>query len=242
MKVLILILTVLLTVIFVPCVKAEKTSGKRFDFSKAVLLKKEWVQKGKQFGVPMTAFSIVPSKNALDKRALAVKADSSSGFLVARISDDVWQKYPVMRWRWRIIKTVSFKDKELDDQAVVLYFGDGTMLKQYLVAYRWEHFSTPGHESLLKYGMGATTVYRFCMRNRKAEVSRWYEEKRNVVEDFKKAFGRLPVGDCALTIGANSQYSKSNTLVEIDFIEFLPAAAGASPVPAVDRKIAERKK
>jgi hypothetical protein len=63
-----------------------------------------------------------------------------------------------------------------------------------------------------------------------------------VVEDFKKAFGRLPVGDCALTIGANSQYSKSNTLVEIDFIEFLPAAAGASPVPAVDRKIAERKK
>ena len=242
MKILVLILTVFLPLLFVPCAKADTMVGKRYDFGKAVLLKKEWVQKGKQLGVPMTAFSVVPSKDALDKRALEIKADSSSGFLVARVPDDLWQKYPVMRWRWRIIKKVSFKDKELDDQAVVLYFGDGTMLKQYLVAYRWEHFSVPGNQSLIKYGMGATTVYRFCMRNKNAENYRWYEEKRNVVEDFKKAFGRLPEGDCALTIGANSQYSKSSTLVEIDFIEFLPAASGNAKPLVADRKIAERKK
>ena len=238
MKAFILILTVFLPFL----AKAEKAVGKRYDFAKTALLKKEWVQKGKQFGVPMTAFSVVASHGALDKRALEIKAHSSSGFLVARIPDDLWQNYPVMRWRWRIIKKVSFKDKEVDDQAAVLYFGDGTMLKQYLVAYRWEHFSALSSESLVKYGMGATTVYRFCVRNKNAETSRWYEEKRNIVEDFKKAFGRLPEGDCALTIGANSQYSKSSTLVEIDFIEFLPAAAKETQTLVADRKIAERKK
>ena len=145
-----------------------------------------------------------------------------------------------MRWRWRIIRKVSFSGKEPDDQAAVIYFGDGTMVKQFLLAYRWEDSYSLGSQSLIKYGMGATMVFRTCMRNRKAETSRWYEEERNVVEDFRKAFGRMPRGDCALTIGANSQYSKSDTLVEIDFIEFRPAAAESTARNADVNTIAER--
>ena len=82
-------------------------------------------------------------------------------------------------------------------------------------------------------------VFRTCMRNKKAVLSRWYEEERNVVEDFKKAFGRAPQGDCALTVGANSQYSKSDTLVEIDYIEFRPALKKTAKCADVN-KIAER--
>ena len=214
-----LILTVLCLTLAISALAKENT-GKRFDFASSVLLKKEWMTKGKQFGVPMSSFVIVPSAGAGDKRALSVKTDSSSGILVTRVPEELWTQYPVLRWRWRILQKASITGKEPDDQAAVLYFGDGTMLKQNLVAYRWEHTFKIGTQSLIKYSMGSTLVSRICLRNKEAELSKWYEEERNLVEDFKKAFGRIPDGDCALTIGANSQYSKSKTIVEIDFIEF----------------------
>ena len=115
------------------------------------------------------------------------------------------------------------------------------MLKQFAVAYRWEHSLPLGDESEIRYGMGATIVRRICMRNKNAVPGKWYVEERNVVEDFKRAFGRLPEGSCGLTIGANSQYSKSNTLVEIDFIEFC-AGGKEVPLPLPEGiKTAERK-
>ena len=213
---------------------------RRYDFKDQVRLRKIWVRKGKQFGVPMTRFSIVSSSGAEDKKALAVEADNASGILVTRIPEEVWRKYPVMRWRWRIIRKVIFSGREPDDQAAVIYFGDGTPLKQKMVAYRWEHNTAPGSCSILNYGMGATTVARICMRNGEAEISRWYEEERNVVEDFQRAFGRAPKGRCGLTIGANSQHSRSNTLVEIDFIEFRKAKKAPEKEPDRKINIAER--
>ena len=218
MKLLFLLLTT--GVLCCPFLAAQGVPHRRYDFRDHVKLKKVWVRKGKQFGVPMTRFFIVSSAEALDKKALAIEANNSSGILVTRIPEEVWRKYPVMRWRWRVIRKVRFSGKEPDDQAAVIYFGDGTPLKQHLMAYRWEHSAPLGSFCKLSYGMGATTVARICVRNNGAEYSRWYEEERNVVEDFRKAFGRAPKGRCGLTIGANTQHSKSNTLVEIDFIEF----------------------
>lgn len=224
----IFLLPAVLCLTFVNSAFAKENTGKRFDFANTALLKKQWMKKGKQFGVPMSTFVIVPAAGADDKRALSVKTDSSSGILVTRIPEELWSQYPVLRWRWRILKKAAITGKEPDDQAAVLYFGDGTMLKQQLLAYRWEHAFKIGTQSLIKYSMGSTLVSRICVRNKEAELSKWYQEERNVVEDFKKAFGRMPDGDCALTIGANSQYSKSKTVVEIDFIEFRKAETKAA--------------
>lgn len=216
---------------------AREFTGMRFDFSSASILKRQWVHKGKQFGTPHTKFYVVNSSKALDGKALAVSAKRSSGVLITRITDDIWEKYPVMRWRWRILRSVRFTGKEPDDQAAVIYFGDGSMLKQFMVAYRWEHDFLKGSKSILRYGMGSTLVKRICMQNKKAVPGQWYEEERNVVEDFRRAFKRMPEGDCALSVGANSQYSKSDTLVEIDFIEF---RSKRKHLP-VETKTAERK-
>ncbi|MBR2874114.1 MAG: DUF3047 domain-containing protein [Lentisphaeria bacterium] len=221
---------------------AQEAAGKRFDFSDSSKLKKLWQHKGKRFGVPQTKFTIVPCNAAGDKRVLEIKANRSTGFLATPIPESIWRKYPILRWRWRIIKKVSFPGKELDDQAAVVYFGDGTVVKNFLVGYRWEDSFALGSQSLIKYAMGATSVYRICMRNKQAEPLRWYVEERNVVKDFQKAFGRMPRGECALSIGANSQYSKSDTLVEIDFIEFRPAAAKKKAQAPDINKFAERGK
>ena len=112
---------------------AQEAAGKRFDFSDSSKLKKLWQHKGKRFGVPQTKFTIVPCNAAGDKRVLEIKANRSTGFLATPIPESIWRKYPILRWRWRIIKKVSFPGKELDDQAAVVYFGDGTVVKNLLV-------------------------------------------------------------------------------------------------------------
>lgn len=234
----IILLLLLLSAPFaLPLLTAQENVVRRYDFDNHLHLKRDWIKKGKQFGIPMTRFAIVRSRSASDAKVLAVEANRSSGILMTRIEKGVWEKYPVLRWRWRVIRKVRFSGKELDDQAAVIYFGDGSPLKQYQVAYRWEHDFPLESRSVLKYSMGATVVARICVRNKNAVSSQWYEEERNVVEDFRKAYGRLPRGDCALTIGANSQHSQSNTLVEIDFIEFRK-----SRTPKIENmNIAERK-
>ena len=218
-------------------ISAKEFTAQRFDFSSGEHLKRQWMHKGKQFGIPHTEFYIADSSAAVDGKVLVVKTKSSSGVLITRITDNVWQKYPIMRWRWRILKKVRFSGREPDDQAAVIYFGDGSMLKQFMVAYRWENTFPQGNEGLIKYGMGSTLVHHICMQNKNAETGKWYEEERNVVEDFKRVFGRVPEGDCGLTVGGNSQYSKSETVVEIDFIEF---RSNKKNVP-IEVKTAERK-
>ena len=210
-----------------------------FEFDDPEVIKNSWVCGGKQLGVPMTGFSVVRCPSARDGKALAVSARSSSGVLVTQVPESIWSKFPVLRWRWRVIRKVSFSGKEPDDQAAVIYFGDGSMLKKFMVGYRWEHSCPLGDESHLTY-VGGTLVRRICMRNAEAVPGKWYVEERNVVEDFRRAFGRLPKGNCGLTIGGNSQYSGSDTLVQIDYIEFRPAAKKAEKSLGQD-KTSERK-
>ena len=226
--------------LFLPLSGAEK-SPYRYDFSQESAFKKTWHWRGKLLGVSKTRFYVGQSADALDKRSLFLEANSSSGVIITQIPPRIWKNYPVMRWRWRILRKVKFDKKELDDQAAVLYFGDGNTLKQTMLAYSWENFTPLEKKTVISYGMGSRTIHRICARNKDAELSKWYEEERNVVEDFKKTVGRDPQGVCGLTIGANSQYSKSNTLVEIDFIEFRKTKKKGSSSAAAGNKIAKRR-
>ena len=60
------------------------------------------------------------------------------------------------------------------------------------------------------------------MRDNKSKAGEWITETRNVAEDFKRVYGKIP-HKFALSVIGNSQYTKSNTVAELDFIEFIPA-------------------
>ena len=49
---------------------------------------------------------------------------------------------------------------------------------------------------------------------------------RNVAEDFQRIYGVVPKA-FALSIIGNSQYTRSNTIAEVDYIEFVPAESSA---------------
>lgn len=202
-------------------------AGWRNDFNDPRTLEKEWKFDGSRFLVPRTKFRIADEPTATDGKIMAVDADRATGVMLAAPSPVDLRRYPVMRWRWRVVRPVRLAPdaEEVDDQAVVVYFGDGTLIRQKSVGYRWECNTPIGRSALLKYAAGMMTVKSFCVRNRTTPVGEWITEEHDVVADFKAAYGRDPNSYFIISVGANSQYSGSNTRAEIDFIEFVPRRA-----------------
>jgi hypothetical protein len=194
------------------------------DFSDPQTLKDNWKFDGSRFLVPRTKFSIISEPTASAGKIMVVEANKATGVMLSAPSKVDLIKTPVMRWRWRVVNPVVLKagEKEPDDQAAVVYFGDGTLLKQRCVGYRWEvgtPLDTNGRE---RYAAGMMTVDHTTIRNRTTPVGQWVIEERNVVEDYRKAYGKMPDSYFIISVGANSQYTGSSTRAEIDFIEFIP--------------------
>ena len=193
-----------------------------FDFKSQSELSR-WKLRRTNLIIPASKFFISHADGARDNKVLVVSCKSSSGVMMLSPKELDLHKTPVMKWRWRIIRPVVFKgDKEPDDQAAGIYIADGTTLRQFSVSYRWETLNTPGTEKLVRYSGGAMTVNAVCLRNRQTPPGVWVEEERDVLADFQKAFKRGIQSYYAIGISGNSQYSKSNTRVEIDYIEFHP--------------------
>ena len=196
--------------------------GSRCEFDSERMMREKWQIIG-SFLVPgQTNFFIAEEPTASDKRVLVVEAKNASGFLIFRLDGLDLGKYPYMRWRWRVIRQVrppANGKPEPDDQACVVYLADGNKMSQKCVGYRWE-FNTPvGAKRMIIYN-GVRKVENFCLRNRETPVGEWVEEERNVLEDFKAAFGKAPSSRFVISIGGNSQHSQSDTRAEIDYIEF----------------------
>ncbi len=198
----------------------------RNDFTNPKTLSDEWKFDGSRFLVPRTKFFLASEPSAFSGKIMVVEADKGTGVMLTAPHTKVdLSKTPVMRWRWRVVRPILLKpgETEPDDQAIVLYFGDGTLLKQRCVGYRWEVNTPVGSSGLHKYAAGMMTVNHITMRNHTTPAGEWVMEERNVAKDYREAYGEAPSKEFIVSVGGNSQYSGSNSRAEIDFIEFIPA-------------------
>ena len=216
------VLVAALAVIF-PVRGTDRKAALRYDFSDPASIRKAWEFHGGLLMTPRTVFKVEDVPGTSNGKALVVEADSASGVLMTDPRVDL-RKNPVMRWRWRVVRPIRVKPgrPEPDDQAIVIYLGDGTMIRQKCVGYRWENGTAIGRRQQLDYVGGLMQVHAECIRNRNDRIGEWIVEERDVLADFTRAYKRLPGEYFILGVGANSQYSRSNTRVEIDYIEFLP--------------------
>ena len=207
-------------------VVADCSVGWREDFDNAAEWKKlppnrNWRYDGGKLAVPNTKFHVVSG-------ALVVEAKQSSGSLMTMPHVDL-REYPVLHWRWRVRNlpvNADGRNPKLDDQAATLYIGSGGVLNRKVLAFRWETMTPKGHRGSIKYAGGIVTVEHFCMRNRSSPVNEWVEESVNVEELFRKIYGFVPgPEEYVVSFGANSQYTKSHTFAEFDYIELIKAEA-----------------
>ena len=67
------------------------------------------------------------------------------------------------------------------------------------------------------------------MRNQDDMASgEWYIEARNVADDFVKVFGAIP-SEIGLGISCNSQYTDSQAVALLEWVEFTAADGAAQP-------------
>ena len=181
-----------------------------------------WQEEGSKIGVPETKCKLV--KNSDGTTALQLKCDKSTGGIIIAPKVNL-NKTPIMRWRWRILnypQGADGRDPKKDDQPIGIYLGmDGGFLKKKSLAYRWEDLTPKGFEGTVTYAK-ILTVHYITMQDNRAKAGEWITETRNVAEDFKRVYGKIPKKFAVSVIG-NSQYTRSNTVAELDFIEFLPA-------------------
>jgi hypothetical protein len=201
---------------------AEPRVGFRFDFTSDDEFQRDWRFYNTMPVLPNTRFRVERVDGATDGYALVVESGKSSGFVITMPRNLDLREYPILRWRWRIVRRLRIADNvsDPDDQAGVVYIADGTNLRHSSVGYRWEHNTLVGDDELIKYRGGLTTVKAICVRNRHTPTEEWVVEERDVVRDFKAAFGKTLSAGFAVTIGANTQHSQSDTRLEIDYIEF----------------------
>ncbi|MBE6386732.1 MAG: DUF3047 domain-containing protein [Lentisphaerae bacterium] len=216
-----------LTVLFAFAVCGKAAEPVVFDFSDKQEFEAVWKIRRSALHIPASKFKVEKCSGARDGKALVVECNNSSGIALISPPGLDFKKTPIMRWRWRVIRPVKFTGtQEPDDQAAAIYICDGNTIRQFTISYRWEIMRRPGSCLLKRYGGGAVTVFGICMRNRATRAGEWVVEERNVLEDFRNCFKRDIRKRFAIGVAGNSQYTKSNTRVEIDYIEFLPEKKG----------------
>ncbi len=203
----------------------EKFDQPQFPDKNKLVLPKGWQVEGTKVGVPKTVCTIV-SEIAPPTPVLQVRADRATGGIICNPSGKVdLNKTPILRWCWRVLSLPAGGDGRIaakDDQPVAIYIGANDWLKKKSIAYRWENETPQGFEGNTSYAGGMLRVHYITVRNKTTPLGEWVVEIRNVAEDFKKAYGTVP-SEFAVSIMGNSQYTQSNTVAEVAFLEFLPA-------------------
>ena len=186
---------------------------------------KDWERKCTKLGIPATRFNVL--KNRDGKYVLRVSANKATGVLMMALCRLVdLKKMPIMRWKWRVLKYPEGADGRVadrDDQPIAIYIGAHSgFLMKHSMCLRWETETPKNTEGKVVYGGGIVKVKWFCLRNKHDGLNNWRIDQFNVADAYRKAYGRIPE-EYSLSIGANSQYTESNTVAEIEYIEFITA-------------------
>ncbi len=135
----------------------------------------------------------------------AIRAEgriSASG-LYRRVQYSV-RDHPWLEWRWRVdamqrTADISLKERQDFAAAIFIIFGQPSVLRRNIptLAYLWT--SAGMREGDVVESPRRKDVVRFMViESGPGNLGRWMYERRNVIRDFRKAFGREPPGKVEL--------------------------------------------
>jgi hypothetical protein len=172
-------------------------------------------------------FSVVEEEG---NYVLRLRSEKSSFRLEKKINVD-YRKYPIVSWRWKVIKLPhggDARNKKTDDQAAQIYFSfsnhRGWLRNRFTtdcLGYIWENLTPAITTQVCKTWK---RIRYFVLRNgkEKQKIGQWVTEKRNLAEDFKKIFGKeIPKYQFGIALMIDSDDTKSNAESYFDDIVFL---------------------
>jgi hypothetical protein len=158
-----------------------------------------------RWGSPNYDFTLVEQEG---RKVLHLKSAGDGSTISKEIKGKInLKETPILEWTWKataLPQGADARKKDTDDQAAQLYvtwprFPEA--VRSRIVGYIWDTTAPAG--AVFKSQKTGTVTY-FVLRSGPAELGKWLTERRNVREDFKKAYGEEPEDPGILSFGIDS--------------------------------------
>lgn len=162
------------------------------------------------------------------KQVLRMRSDKAAVSIYREIKLDL-KSFPILNWRWKVTKlprNADARDNKRDDQAAgvyVIFPRFPTFINSQLIGYVWDTTVPAG--TILK-SRKNPMVHYIVVRSGVDNLDKWLTEKRNVLEDYHKVFGKEPpkVGGVSLMIDTDDTRSEAESyFARIEFNDHVAA-------------------
>lgn len=120
---------------------------------------------------------------------------------------------PILEWKWKVITLPTGGhacQNSTDDEAAQVYVAwlrPPEAVRSRIIGYVWDSTAPVG--TICKSEKTSTVTY-VVLRSGPDELGKWITERRNVVEDFRKIYGEAPDNPAALSLGIDSDDTRSS--------------------------------
>ena len=188
-----LLLKILLLLLFFPAVSMATDVIELGSFSSSGL--SGWSEKSFQ---GTTDYRIVEEEG---RKVLFARSDNSASGLIFDTSFDP-QEFPVLSWRWKVSDTIRKGDsrsKSGDDYAARVYvvFPHWFFPKTKTLNYIWANQLPKNSSQLSVYTSNDMMI---AVESGSAKTGEWVTVQRNLLDDYRQAFGEEPAKVGAIAI------------------------------------------
>ena len=171
---------------------------------------------------------------------LKAESSASASGLVYREKFDVY-KFPYAKWRWKVANVYAkgdAKNKKGDDYPIRIYIifkydPDKAGFRQKIkyktakvlygeyppdsaLSYIWANKEYSERILTSKYTKKAKMI---LLQKGKTNIGKWQEQEVNILEDYKKAFGKNPPAVASIAIMNDSDNTRESSVSYVDYIE-----------------------
>lgn len=157
-------------------------------------------------------YKVIKKENG---NVLHILSKQSASVLFKKLEFDVYE-YPVIRWHWLVNEFPEYRaDKDeytIDDYAARLcvVFPSWNIWSTKFLVYVWDdRVNGPGE---IKPSSFSKNCRLLVVEGSKRRQGQWVTEERNILEDYKKVFGKYPAREAAgIGIMSDSDDTKTST-------------------------------
>jgi hypothetical protein len=166
--------------------------------------------KPQNWGSPKYEFAIVSNDN---HKVLHMRSLNEGSTISRDVKGKVnLKETPLLEWTWKVAVLPAGGNscrKATDDQAAqvfVVWPRFPEMVRSRIIGYVWDSTAPPG--TICGSEKTGTVTY-VVVRSGPAELGRWFVERRNVVEDYRRIYGEEPDAPAAVSIAIDSNDTNS---------------------------------
>jgi hypothetical protein len=168
----------------------------------------EWTKQN--WGSPRYEFKVAEHEG---KPALHMKSVNEGSTISKDIKGHVDLKQtPILEWTWKMVTLPAAGNscrKVTDDQAgqiFVVWPRFPEAVRSRIIGYVWDTTQPVG--TVCKSEKTGTVTY-IVIRSGPAEIGKWFTERRNVPEDFRKIYGEAPENPAVVSVAIDSNDTSS---------------------------------